>query len=66
MNIVLYNVFGGGGPDLYGVEPWTFYFVNGILNFNFVFVLALVSLPVCLLVAYVTKDHEHPLRIPTW
>eukprot|EP01137_Pigoraptor_chileana_P027130 Opistho-2@682 len=50
LNIVLYNVFGGGGPDLYGVEPWTYYFVNGFLNFNVVFVLALVSLPVALLV----------------
>ncbi|KAK3748629.1 hypothetical protein QZH41_016680, partial [Actinostola sp. cb2023] len=45
-NIVMYNVFGKGGPELYGVEPWTFYFVNGLLNFNIVFVLALLVLPV--------------------
>lgn len=28
-----------------GTEPWHFYFMNGILNFNLVFVLALFSLP---------------------
>lgn len=44
-NILKYNVFGKGGPDLYGVEPWTFYFINGFLNFNIVFVLALLSIP---------------------
>lgn len=43
LNILLYNVFGGGGPDLYGVEPWTFYFFNGLLNFNGVFVLAMAT-----------------------
>ncbi|XP_065840437.1 alpha-1,2-mannosyltransferase ALG9-like [Oscarella lobularis] len=41
LGIVLYNVFGQGGPDLYGTEPWTFYLLNGILNFNIVFLLAL-------------------------
>uniref|UniRef100_A0A3Q3E8Q8 Mannosyltransferase n=1 Tax=Hippocampus comes TaxID=109280 RepID=A0A3Q3E8Q8_HIPCM len=45
LNILLYNVFTSHGPDLYGTEPWHFYFVNGILNFNLVFVLALFSLP---------------------
>ncbi len=26
-NIVKYNIFSStGGPDLYGTEPWTFYF----------------------------------------
>ncbi|XP_068686572.1 alpha-1,2-mannosyltransferase ALG9-like [Montipora foliosa] len=50
LSIVLYNVFGKGGPTLYGVEPWTFYFLNGFLNFNVVFPLALLSLPVCVFV----------------
>ncbi|XP_051903118.1 alpha-1,2-mannosyltransferase ALG9 isoform X1 [Hippocampus zosterae] len=45
LNILLYNVFTSHGPDLYGTEPWHFYFMNGILNFNVVFVLALFSLP---------------------
>ncbi|XP_041098213.1 alpha-1,2-mannosyltransferase ALG9 isoform X2 [Polyodon spathula] len=46
LNIVLYNVFSPHGPDLYGTEPWYFYLLNGFLNFNVVFVLALLSLPV--------------------
>ncbi|XP_038209222.1 alpha-1,2-mannosyltransferase ALG9 [Zerene cesonia] len=40
-NIVAYNIFTEHGPDLYGVEPWTYYFVNGFLNFNIVWVLSL-------------------------
>ena len=43
LNIILYNVFGKGGPELYGTEPWTYYFANGFLNFNVVFLLALMS-----------------------
>lgn len=45
-NIVKYNIFSStGGPDLYGTEPWTFYFRNLAINFNIWFVLALLSLP---------------------
>jgi len=46
-NIVRYNIFGGSerGPELYGTAPWTFYFLNLILNFNILFPLALLSLP---------------------
>lgn len=45
LNIVLYNVFGGPdrGPNIFGTEPWWFYVVNGFLNFNLVFLLALGS-----------------------
>jgi len=49
LNIVLYNIFSNHGPDIYGTSPWSFYFLNGFLNFNIVFVLALVSLPSCLI-----------------
>ena len=28
-----------------GVEPLSYYFINGFLNFNFVFFLALVAIP---------------------
>lgn len=28
-----------------GTEPWHYYFLNGFLNFNIVFALALFSLP---------------------
>eukprot|EP00058_Branchiostoma_floridae_P005995 XP_002591483.1 hypothetical protein BRAFLDRAFT_105255 [Branchiostoma floridae] len=45
LNIVLYNVFSDHGPDIYGVEPWTFYFLNGFLNFNVVFLMGLVAMP---------------------
>ncbi|KAK8932267.1 Alpha-1,2-mannosyltransferase alg9 [Metarhizium anisopliae] len=49
-NIVKYNIFSStGGPDLYGTEPWTFYFKNLALNFNIWFVLALLALPLFLL-----------------
>ncbi|KAF6036242.1 ALG9 [Bugula neritina] len=41
LNIVMYNVMTSHGPDLYGTEPWTFYFINGFLNFNIIFLLAL-------------------------
>ncbi|XP_064394142.1 alpha-1,2-mannosyltransferase ALG9-like [Halichondria panicea] len=44
-NILKYNVFGNAGPALYGVEPWSFYFINGFLNFNVVFILALLAIP---------------------
>jgi alpha-1,2-mannosyltransferase len=49
-NIVWYNVLSGsGGPDLYGTEPWHFYFRNLFLNFHLWFLLALLSLPLWLL-----------------
>ncbi|KAJ4289429.1 mannosyltransferase [Collariella sp. IMI 366227] len=48
-NIIKYNIFSTtGGPDLYGTEPWTFYFRNLLLNFNGWFILALLSLPLFL------------------
>lgn len=42
-NIVLYNIFTSHGPDLYGTEPWSFYLLNGFLNFNIVFILSLLA-----------------------
>ena len=44
LNLVSYNLF-RGGHNLYGTEPWTYYFVNGFLNFNLVFVLGLAAWP---------------------
>lgn len=45
-NIVKYNIFSStGGPDLYGTEPWTFYFRNLLINFNIWFILAMAALP---------------------
>ncbi|XP_046734487.1 alpha-1,2-mannosyltransferase ALG9 [Diprion similis] len=51
LNIVLYNVFTSHGPDLYGTEPFSFYILNGFLNFNFVFLGALLA-PFGLLVTW--------------
>ncbi|KAK4153008.1 Alg9-like mannosyltransferase family-domain-containing protein [Chaetomidium leptoderma] len=49
-NIIKYNIFSSsGGPNLYGTEPWTFYFKNLLLNFNVWFLLALASLPLFIL-----------------
>lgn len=43
LNILLYNVFTSHGPDLYGTEPFSYYILNGFLNFNFVFIGALLT-----------------------
>ncbi|XP_068205084.1 alpha-1,2-mannosyltransferase ALG9-like [Palaemon carinicauda] len=67
LNIVLYNVFTSHGPDLYGTEPWTFYIMNGILNFNIMFIAALVSLPLYVLVSYsVPLSKKGNVHIPMW
>jgi alpha-1,2-mannosyltransferase len=46
-NIVKYNIFGGSerGPDLYGTSPWNYYISNLLINFNYLLLLALASLP---------------------
>ncbi|KAI1412266.1 glycosyltransferase family 22 protein [Hypoxylon sp. FL1857] len=57
-NIVKYNIFSStGGPNLYGTEPWTFYFRNLAINFNIWFVLALLSLPLFLIQKAVSTKH---------
>ncbi|KAF9928375.1 mannosyltransferase [Linnemannia zychae] len=57
LNIVLYNVFGGDvGPDIFGTEPWWFYLLNGFLNFNVLFIAALLSLPVLLVTYFAISD----------
>jgi len=46
LNIVLYNVFSSDkGPNIYGTEPWHYYLFNGFLNFNIIYILALLSIP---------------------
>lgn len=48
----LFSLF---SPPL-GTEPWYFYFINGFLNFNVVFVLALLVLPLtCLMECLLQK-----------
>lgn len=43
LNIVLYNVFAleGEGPEIFGVEPFSYYVKNLLLNFNVVFLAGL-------------------------
>ncbi|XP_028838858.1 alpha-1,2-mannosyltransferase ALG9 isoform X2 [Denticeps clupeoides] len=67
LNIILYNVFTPHGPDLYGTEPWHYYFVNGVLNFNVVFPLALLSLPLTVLMeALLQRFNVQNLGRPYW
>ncbi|XP_062894824.1 alpha-1,2-mannosyltransferase ALG9 isoform X1 [Mobula hypostoma] len=67
LNIVLYNVFTPHGPDIYGTEPWSFYFLNGCLNFNVVFVLALCALPLTTLMEFLLQQFSvHNLGRPYW
>lgn len=44
LNLLLYNVVGGGESHLYGTEGVLYYLRNGFNNFNFCFVLALLFL----------------------
>nr|XP_058145098.1 alpha-1,2-mannosyltransferase ALG9 isoform X2 [Dasypus novemcinctus] len=67
LNIVLYNVFTPHGPDLYGTEPWYFYLMNGFLNFNIAFALALLVLPLTSLMEYLLQRfHVQNLGHPYW
>lgn len=45
MNIIIYNVFGSGGPNLYGVEPFSYYINNCLINLNIIFVLGMIVPP---------------------
>lgn len=46
LNIVLYNVFGGEGegPEIFGVEDFSYYLLNLLVNFNAVFILGFAGL----------------------
>ncbi|XP_004529182.1 alpha-1,2-mannosyltransferase ALG9 [Ceratitis capitata] len=43
LNLVIYNVFTSHGPNIFGTEPWTYYVINGFLNFNIVWLFSLVT-----------------------
>jgi alpha-1,2-mannosyltransferase len=47
-NIFSYNAR-GGGDELYGIEPLSYYFKNIALNFNFLGILGVVALPILLI-----------------
>ncbi|XP_073983523.1 alpha-1,2-mannosyltransferase Alg9 [Rhodnius prolixus] len=65
INIVMYNVFSKHGSELYGVEPWYFYLLNGFLNFNFIFLSALFT-PFALLAVnkLVSVNARNPACLP--
>ncbi|XP_016437319.2 alpha-1,2-mannosyltransferase ALG9 [Nicotiana tabacum] len=46
INLMVYNVLGGGESHLYGTEGPSFYLRNGFNNFNFCFVFALLFLAI--------------------
>ena len=64
LNIFRYNVLStsGGGPELYGTEPSSFYVLNGLLGFNIMFPLALLSLPAVALTTIVDPKRFGDLR----
>lgn len=62
LNLMLYNVVGGGESHLYGIEGPLYYLRNGFNNFNFCFVLALLFL-VILLVPIVKKKYAPDLLV---
>lgn len=62
LNTVLYNVFNkNGGPELYGVEGFSFYFINLLLNFNLVLVASLFSLPMLILSKIFVTTRKHKM-----
>ena len=67
VNIVLYNVFSkGGGPNLYGTEPFSFYIFNGFLNFNIIWLLSLLT-PIAIIIGYVfvpARTKQTTLTLP--
>lgn len=67
LNIIMYNVFTSHGPALYGTEPLTYYLVNGFLNFNFIFVWALLT-PGLLILAhtFLPLKLKSQTNLPYW
>eukprot|EP00761_Pharyngomonas_kirbyi_P009380 gb/GECH01009396.1/.p1 GENE.gb/GECH01009396.1/~~gb/GECH01009396.1/.p1 ORF type:complete len:596 (+),score=88.29 gb/GECH01009396.1/:1-1788(+) len=61
LNLVLYNSrYSEGGSALYGVEPWTYYFKNSILNFNIAFGLA-IGAPLIFAISLLTKYRRYAI-----
>ncbi|XP_014234036.1 alpha-1,2-mannosyltransferase ALG9 [Trichogramma pretiosum] len=67
LNLIMYNVFTDHGPDLYGTEPFSYYFMNGFLNFNFVFGWAMLTPALIILAHYfLPLEMRHPAQLPFW
>lgn len=67
LNLIFYNVFTSHGPNLYGTEPLSYYFINGFLNFNVIWLLALIT-PIMLLLGYyfVPAKSKSTFYLPPW
>lgn len=67
LNIVLYNVFTDHGPNLYGTEPLSYYLLNGFLNYNVIWLLALAT-PLLLIAErfIVPAKGKSTLNFPHW
>lgn len=67
INLIVYNVFTSHGPNLYGTEPLSYYFVNGFLNFNAIWLLALIT-PIMLVLGYylVPAKSKSTYYLPPW
>lgn len=64
VNIVLYNVFTMHGPNIFGIEPPSFYFFNLLLNFNVVWSLV-ICYPLVLLVCIILSNIQRKMRKTT-
>uniref|UniRef100_H2YLZ4 Mannosyltransferase n=1 Tax=Ciona savignyi TaxID=51511 RepID=H2YLZ4_CIOSA len=67
LNILFYNVFTEHGPDIYGTEPLSYYLINGFLNFNVAFILALATIVIVPLVEVIImqklKGYKPPVLL---
>ncbi|CAG0913032.1 unnamed protein product [Notodromas monacha] len=64
-NIIKYNVL-GSGSELYGVEPLSFYVLNGFLNMNIAFLAALVALPIVTFERTFQGPKKDTQALPVW
>lgn len=67
--LVFYNIFAGKdrGPDIFGTEPYHYYFRNLLLNFNIWFILAIAVAPLVLLHSQLRKGHSmKQTTLRTW
>ncbi|CAB4059693.1 ALG9 [Lepeophtheirus salmonis] len=65
LNIVIYNIFTSHGADIYGTEPWYFYLLNGFLNFNFIFFISLLVIPMGLFTKLFTSTSNNDIPFCT-
>ncbi|CAN8292993.1 unnamed protein product [Cochlearia groenlandica] len=60
LNLLIYNVLGGGESHLYGTEGPLFYIRNGFNNFNLCFVLAILFIA---MLPVIRRKYDHGLLV---